>query len=133
MKVYVFGNEDQNFDNNALKITEQLKNEFTQIDFVLVKPNEDLPFVGEQNVILMDTVADIEEPIYLNKPDLRALILSPRLTAHDFDLNFQLRYLQKLGKIGTVSIIALPMFSPINYSSIQSIFKKLVAQDIQGS
>jgi hypothetical protein len=52
---------------------------------------------------------------------------------HDFDLAFQLRYLKKLGKLGEVTIIGIPQEGEIDYLRIQSIFRKLVAHDMQGS
>jgi hypothetical protein len=52
---------------------------------------------------------------------------------HDFDLGFQLKYLQKIGKLGEVTIIGLPINKTPDYLRIQSILRKLVAQDIQGS
>jgi hypothetical protein len=54
-------------------------------------------------------------------------------SVHDFDLGFQLLYLKKLGKLKNFLIIGIPMKGEINYLRIQSILRKLVAQDIQGS
>jgi hypothetical protein len=42
-KVYVFGNPDIDIDNKPFLYLENLKNDFPQIGFVTVKPNEDLP------------------------------------------------------------------------------------------
>ena len=53
--------------------------------------------------------------------------------AHDFDLPFQLRYLKKLGKLGTVTVIGIPQEGEVDHLLIKSIFRKLVAQDMQGS
>jgi hypothetical protein len=61
------------------------------------------------------------------------LVLSPRGSVHDFDLAFQLRYLKKLNKLEEATIIGLPQEGEVDYLRIQSIFRKLVAQDIQGS
>ena len=62
-----------------------------------------------------------------------SIVLPPRNSVHDFDLGFQLKYLKKLGKLGKVTIIGLPQSGNVDYDSIQSILRKLVAQDIQGS
>ena len=66
---------------------------------------------------------------------LNRLLIPPRGSVHDFDLGFQLKYLRKLGKLGEVRIIGLPKGSSdrVDYRRIHSIFRKLVAQDIQGS
>ncbi len=115
-------------------LTKKLQNsDFPQIDFIEVKPNEDLPFFNGEDVIIMDTVSDILEPCLISDKQLEGINLPPRTSAHDFDLGFQLKYLKKLGKLGKITIVGLPMLEKIDYSSIQSIFKKLVAQDIQGS
>lgn len=133
LKVYYFGNQDYNFDNAAYSVVAEFRSKFEQIEFIEVKPNEDLPFVNGEDVVLLDTVADIKTPKLFIDIDFQKIQLPPRTSAHDFDLGFQLKYLKKLGKIGKVTIVGLPMHYEFESSSIQSIFKKLVAQDIQGS
>jgi hypothetical protein len=59
--------------------------------------------------------------------------LSPRGSVHDFDLTFQLRYLKKLGKLGVVTVIGTPQEAEVDHLRIKSIFRKLVAHDMQGS
>jgi Ni,Fe-hydrogenase maturation factor len=61
------------------------------------------------------------------------LILSPRGSVHDLDLAFQLKYLKKLNKLGEVTIIGIPQEGEVDYLRIQSILRKLVAHDMQGS
>lgn len=133
MKIYVLGNEDISFDNAAIKAAKQLENDFKEVNCVFVKPNEDVPFVNEKNVLILDVVSGINKVEYIDDIDVDVFKLSPRYSAHDFDLNFQLRYLKKINKLGKVSIIGLPLGKSPDYSSIHSIVKKLVAQDIQGS
>jgi Ni,Fe-hydrogenase maturation factor len=133
MNIYIFGNQDYKDDSLAIILSEKFKNKFKQINFIRVLPNEDLPFIDEKNVIILDTVLGIDKITEIKNKDLDKLILSKSLTVHDFDLGFQLKYLQKLGKIGNVTIIGIPMNRDINYLRIQSILRKLVAQDIQGS
>ncbi len=140
MKVYLFGNEDHPQDNYSFRAVEHLKtmvgdesSVYNNIDFEIVKPNQDLPFNENENIILMDTVEGIDKTVLLDDKSIDKLVNSPRTSVHDFDLGFQLKYLKKLGKIGNVSIIGLPKDKDIDYLTIHSIFKKLVAQDIQGS
>lgn len=133
MKVYIFGNKDLADDNKAFAVAKQLKANFKDVEFVKVKLNEDLPFEGEKRVVILDTVQGIEKIEVLGNQDLDKLTLSPRTGVHDFDLGFQLKYLKKLGKLGEVIIIGLPMQEEIDYNRVHSIFKKLVAQDMQGS
>jgi hypothetical protein len=61
------------------------------------------------------------------------LALSPRASVHDFDLVFQLKYLKKLGKLGEVTVVGVPQEGDPDHRRIQSILRKLVAHDMQGS
>lgn len=120
-------------DKRAPEIAKKLEKKCCGISFVTVKPNEDLPFANGEDVVIMDVVEGLEEVTLIQNDDLDKIILPPRSTAHDFDLGFQLKYLKKLGKLGKVTIIGLPMTDRINYKRIHSILRKLVAQDIHGS
>lgn len=132
MKVFVFGNRDQEKDDRAVLTAERLGGSIKNVEFVEVGANEDLPFVG-QKAVLMDTVAGIEQETVLGEGQLSGLVLGPRGSVHDFDLGFQIKYLKKLGRLGEVKIIGLPMGRKPDYSRIKSILRKLVAQDMQGS
>lgn len=133
MNVYVFGNVDVPEDNFTFAVADKLKNMIREIKFVKVKPNEDLPFVGEKRVVILDAIEGIDKVAELKNADLDKLVLSKSLTVHDFDLGFQLKYLQKIGKLGEVTIVGLPMKEKVDYSRVQSILRKLVAQDMHGS
>lgn len=133
MNVYVFGNEDLAFDNQAIKVAEKLKGLIDGCEFVNIKPNQDLPFVGEKNVVIMDTVEGIDDIRIIENEDMKNISLAGKTSAHDFDLGFQLKYLKKIGRLGKITIIGLPMEKEVDYLRIQSILRKLVAQDMQGS
>ncbi len=133
MKVYVFGNQDLPEDNLALKVVAALESKINGVKFVKVFPNGDLPFAGKKQVVIIDTVIGIDKVKLIEGDNLDKLIQSPRTSVHDFDLCFQLKYLQKLGKLKKVTIIGLTMKGKIDYFLIQAILRKLVAQDIQGS
>lgn len=133
MIIYVFGNEDLDFDNNAIKVAEKLKDSVEKCEFFFVKTNQDLPFAGEKDIVIMDTIYGIKDITLLTDDDISNISQGKRTTAHDFDLGFQLKYLKKIGKLGKVTIIGLPMEKDMDYLRIQSILRKLVAQDIQGS
>lgn len=133
MNIYVFGNEDQKDDTPALIAAHTIKPLIPEIHFVFVPPNADVPFAGENHVVILDTMEGIDTIRVVDETKLNALILPPRTTAHDFDLGFQLRYLKKIGKLHKVTIVCIPQKEEINYSTLQSILRKLVAQDIQGS
>ena len=133
MRVYVFGNEYVAADKRAIEVARELEKTLEGVSFVFVNPNEDLPFVDERRVLILDTVQGIRDVSLIEGDSVDALILSPRGSVHDFDLAFQLRYLKKLNKLGEVSIIGIPQEGEVDYLRIQSILRKLVAQDMQGS
>jgi Ni,Fe-hydrogenase maturation factor len=133
MKVYVFGNEDLGGDMVAITIARKLDGVVEGVEFVFVKPNEDLPFVGEKEVVIMDAVEGVENIEMIEDNELDKINLTKSVSVHDFDLGFQLKYLKKLGKLGKVTIIGLPQEGSDDYLRIQSILRKLVEQEMQGS
>ena len=133
MKIYVFGNAYVAGDGRAVQLARELEGDIEGISFVFVKPNEDLPFVDERHVVILDTVQGIKEVTLLEGDIIDRLILGPLGSVHDFDLAYQLRYLKKLNRLGEVTIIGVPQEGEVDQLRIQSIFRKLVAQDMQGS
>jgi Ni,Fe-hydrogenase maturation factor len=133
MKVYVFGNEYVAEDKRAIEVAKELEGAIEGISFVFVNPNEDVSFVNERQVVILDTVQGIREVTLIEGGVIDELISSPRGSVHDFDLAFQLRYLKKLNKLGEVTIIGIPQEGEVDHLRIQSILRKLVAHDMQGS
>ena len=127
MQIYVFGNQDSKLDNRVFEIIKK----YSDINFKIIDPNGDLP--TDSPTIIMDTVFGLDQVTLLTEKDLDKLIPSPRTSAHDYDLGFQLKYLRKIGKLNKVSIIGIPQTGPLDYNLFHSILRKLVAQDIQGS
>lgn len=127
MKIFVFGNPDIDDDKRAIEVIKKFEN----IDWQIIDINQDIP--TEDNLIMMDTVSGIKKVTLFDEKVIDKLVGWGRITAHDYDLGFQLKYLQKIGKINKVTIIGIPQVGDIDYDLIQSIFKKLVAQDIHGS
>ncbi len=133
MNVYVFGNEDVPEDRRAIEVAHNLQGSLEEVSFVSIRPNEDVPFVDERPVVILDTAQGIEQVTLIEGEEVDRLVLSPRGSVHDFDLAFQLRYLRKLDRLGEVVIVAVPQEGEVDYLRIQSIFRKLVAHDMQGS
>lgn len=133
MRVYVFGNESVAQDKRAIEVARELEGAVDGISFVFVGPNEDVPFVDERRVVILDTVQGIREVTLVEGEEVDGFILAPRGSVHDFDLAFQLRYLKKLNRLGEVSLIGIPQEREVDYLRIQSILRKLVAHDMQGS
>lgn len=133
MRIYVFGNEYLAEDSRAVVVARELENTIEGISFVFVNPNEDVPFADARRVVILDTVRDLRDVALIEGDMVDRLIVSPRGSVHDFDLTFQLRYLKKLGRLGEVTIIGIPQVGEVDYLRIQSILRKLVAHDMQGS
>ncbi len=133
MRVYVFGNEDVPEDRRAIEVARQLESTIDDVSFVYVRPNEDVPFADEGRVVILDTVHGILDMELLEGDEIDRLVSSPRGSVHDFDLAFQLKYLKKLNRLGEVTIIGVPQEGEIDHRRIQSILRKLVAHDMQGS
>ena len=132
MTIHVFGNQDLPEDSLAFTVSNKFR-DFPGIIFRTIKPNEDLPLPEDKKLYLLDTVMGLDKVSILTEKEIDKLIISSSTTAHDYDLGFQLKYLRKIGKLDKFTIIGLPMNGDLDYDLINSIFKKLVAQDIQGS
>ena len=105
--VYVFGNEDVAEDSVPFILSDRLAEDFPTLEFVKVAPNADLPFAGQERVIIFDTIQGISETRVFHENDLKHLVLSPRTSVHDFDLGFQLKFLIKIGKLKHITLIGL--------------------------
>lgn len=128
--IYLFGNPDHQADSMAIKIAKQLSLKLSNVNFIFVKPNEDLPFVDQENVIIMDTVMGIDQVTLITESDLDKFQLPPRFSAHDFDLGFQLKYLKKIDKIYSFNLIALPFKEEINLYEVVKMIKQISAPPI---
>jgi Ni,Fe-hydrogenase maturation factor len=133
MNVYVFVNEYVAEDIRAIEVARELQNTVEGVSFVFVGPNEEVPFADEPRVVILDTIQGIQDVALVEGDEFDGLLLSPRGSVHDFDLAFQVRYLKKLGKLGTVTVIGIPQEGEVDHLLIKSILRKLVAHDMQGS
>ena len=104
--IYVLGNEVEPLDNIPIKFIPQLHKEFPNLTFQRLDPTEDLPENGSEEFILIDTVLGLSKVKMIN--DSNHLLLSPRVTLHDYDLSLSLGLAKKLGKIKKVTIIGVP-------------------------
>ena len=105
MTIFVFGNQDLEFDSLPLRILPELGRRFLKIIFEIKDPNEE--FEVPDNLTIIDTVAGIDKVRIFN--DLKYFASHSHVSLHDFDLFSHLCYLQKLGKLKTVRIIGVPM------------------------
>ena len=123
MKIFIFGNEDLPEDSLPLRILPKLSEKFSEIEFVVVDPNEewDVP----ESIVVIDTTVGVSDITIFDC--LEKFSAPPRVGMHDFDALTNLRYLQKLGKIKTVKIIGVPseMMESEATEKISQILKKM--------
>jgi len=104
-KIYIFGNPLLSFDSMPIKLAPELKKIFPKIKFIVKDPNENLkPDNGVLYII--DTVVGIKKVEIIT--DLDKIQLDKIYSAHDFDLGFNLKLLQKIGELNAVIIIGIP-------------------------
>lgn len=104
IEVLVFGNPDFGPDSLPLKILPDLRRRLPDIGFTEIDPNEEWDVSGDITVI--DTVINLTGPRAFDSLDI--FESAPRVSMHDFDALANLRLMQKLGKVGSVRVIALP-------------------------
>lgn len=103
--IHIFGNPLLPFDNLPIKLAPKLKKRFPKIDFIIQDPNENLKPKNKE-LIIIDTVLDIKKVTVINGID--KIQLEKIYSAHDFDLGFNLKLLQKIGELEKITIFGIP-------------------------
>lgn len=85
-------------DSSSLKLLPELQKKFPKIEFIVVDPNENFPPAGEKDLIILDTVLGIKEPMILNLDNFQKQGKTP-VSPHDYDLLFHLLLLKKNQKV----------------------------------
>ncbi len=116
MNIYVFGNPDVAGDNKAIQIAKKLEGEMAGINFIYHDPNEEFD-PEDKDLVILDTAIGIDEVRIIENLD--SVKLSPKVSMHDFDIGMQLKLLEKLGKIKSVKIVAIPLSGEIDAYSEQ--------------
>ena len=101
--IYVFGNPYLEDDNFAHKIAENLKE---KAKFIPLKNPDDLLDVGSEELLLMDVVRGIKEPIIIDK--IEHLKTRKLYSLHDFDVGYFLNLMKQTGWTKKIKIIGLP-------------------------
>ncbi|MEK7203381.1 MAG: hypothetical protein AAB653_03630 [Patescibacteria group bacterium] len=104
-KIYIFGNPLLCFDNLPIKLAPKLKKTFSEIDFIIQDPNENLKPKNNE-LIIIDTVIGSKKIVIIN--DAEKIKASPTCSLHDFDLGFNLKLLKKIGKLKKFTIFGVP-------------------------
>ena len=102
--VYIFGNPDLAVDSLPIRLIPQLQKENPDFTFILKDPNEewDVP----EEMLIIDTAINAKKVTIFK--DLKSFMTGPRLSMHDFDALSNLLFLEKLGRLKKIKIIAVP-------------------------
>jgi len=121
--VLVFGNEDLEIDNGAIKIMDELKKKLPDhIIFPLSRPEQLMDFIG-RDFIILDVAKGIKEPCLIT--DIDSIKYGKKITAHDMDLGAFLKTLKSLGEIDKVNIVAIPCDKKANIEKIVLLIKSV--------
>ena len=101
--IYIVGNEAVEEDSLPVRLLPKLAKSFPGIDFVQFDPTES---ISDKNLILIDTIANVEEVVVVS--DIDSIEQNRSYSLHDFDLGLSLKIMKKLGKTGDVTIIGVP-------------------------
>ncbi|OGI25556.1 MAG: hypothetical protein A3J76_05745 [Candidatus Moranbacteria bacterium RBG_13_45_13] len=104
--IHIFGNPLLDFDNLPLKLAPKLKKIFPKINFVITDPNENLKPINRE-LFIIDTIEGIKKVTLID--DLKKIQTQKIYSLHDFDLGFNLKLLQKIGKLEKIKIFGVPM------------------------
>jgi Ni,Fe-hydrogenase maturation factor len=101
--IYVFGNEYLEDDAFAKRVAKVINNTF---NVVLCTTPEVLLDVEEKEILILDVVKDIKEPIVIK--DISQLKTRNIVSLHDFDLTYFLKLMQGIGMNKKMKIIGIP-------------------------
>ena len=104
--ILLVGNETDRIDNKAIRLLPYLAHNFPKISFVPWDPTEEIPS-KKNDIVLIDVVSGITKTKLFES--MKKFSLSPRNTAHDFDVPLSIGILYKLGKLKRVRVIGIPM------------------------
>lgn len=103
--IYIFGNPLLDFDNLPIKLLPKLKKEFPNFNFIHLDPNENIKPINKE-LIIIDTVININKVKIFNNID--KIELDTIYSAHDLDLGFNIKLLQKINKLNKIIIFGIP-------------------------
>lgn len=106
-QVLVVGNPLVPEDSLPLRLLPVLRKQFPEIEFLPFEPTRQEFPPAPQPILIIDSVMGVKEAKLIT--DLSIIESGGRYSLHDFDLGAQLLLLTKLGRIGPVKIIGVPM------------------------
>lgn len=105
MKIHCFGNPYVEEDSLALELADEL--EIEGLEFIKCD-GPDFLMDYEGDLIILDVAKGIEKVELIDDPN--KLSSNNMVSLHDFDLQFFLKLLHELGKLGKLSIVAVPCY-----------------------
>ncbi|MDP3964132.1 MAG: hypothetical protein Q8Q20_00525 [bacterium] len=104
MEVWIFGNPDLPEDALPITLLPRLRKRFPKHYFVLKDPLDEWEMPSR--LVMIDTVKGLKSVrVFSSLDEFEA---TPRVSMHDYDLNTQLRFLDKLGKLPEFQIVGVP-------------------------
>lgn len=103
-EILVFGNPFVKEDSLAIELAKEIK--IPGVKFVICDSFSDILDYDKKKVIILDVIKNINKVIIIK--DIKKIKFNNSLTAHDFDLAFNLKLMKKLGKIEDITIIGIP-------------------------
>jgi Ni,Fe-hydrogenase maturation factor len=103
-KIFICGNPLVDTDSLPFRILPELRAKMPEVDFIDFDPTENFP--QEDPLYIIDTVINAKEVMVIR--DLENLGDAPHLSAHDADLAFHLKWLEKMGKLPKLVIFGVP-------------------------
>jgi len=103
-KIFICGNPLVDVDSLPFRILPELRAILPEIDFIDFDPTENFPH--EDPLIIIDSVINAKEIMVIR--DLLNLGDAPHVSAHDADLAFHLKWLEKMGQLPKLVIFGVP-------------------------
>ncbi len=103
-RIYICGNESVKEDNMPFRFLDQLSNDFPEIDFVVFDPTENFPV--DDPLYIVDVIMGAGKVVVID--DVEKIADAPRVSVHDADLAFHLKWLKKVGELPAFVIFGVP-------------------------
>ncbi len=121
-KIYLVGNPLLASDFMPLRMAEELRKEFPDIDFRELDPSEELP--DERVLLFIDTTTGNDDVTILD--DIDKIFDEPRYSLHDYGLGTNLKLMKKLNRLDKAVIICVPQI--MNYEDALKKVKDSIRQ-----
>ena len=127
-RIFVAGNPLVEEDSLALKVAEELRKEFKDINFQKIDSLSSLEKTPP-NLYILDVAEGLQRVEKIT--DLEELQEIKLVSLHDFDLGTELLLLKKIGKIEGATIIAIPLGYPLEKAVSES--GRILREEKQGN